>query len=113
MNQPGALPNFVAFADPGGKSLRRMLYRSFVMFGFKVADSEDLVGVVHELSAILRHWLSAGLDWTASKLASIGGTSGRLPVNPMRRCRALAQHCESRTSDHVPGDGAPAHEPQK
>jgi len=52
MNQSGALPNFVAFSDPGRESLRSMLYRSFVMLGIKVADPEDFVGVIHELSAI-------------------------------------------------------------
>jgi hypothetical protein len=61
MDQPGTLPNLVAFADPGGKPFGSVLYRSFVMVSFKVADPEDFVGVVHELSAIFRHWLNAGL----------------------------------------------------
>jgi hypothetical protein len=35
-----------------------MLYRSFVVFGFEMADTEDLIGVVQELSTVARHWLS-------------------------------------------------------
>ena len=58
MDQSSALPNLVSFADPRGKPLRSMLYRSFVVFGFEMADTEDLIGMVHELSAVAWHWLS-------------------------------------------------------
>jgi hypothetical protein len=56
MDQSSALPNFVAFADSGGEPFRGMLYRRFVMFSFEMVDAEDLVGVVHELSAVVWHW---------------------------------------------------------
>ena len=58
VDQSSTLPNLVSFADPRGERFRSMLYRSFVVFGFEMADSEDLIDMVHELSTVARPCLS-------------------------------------------------------